>query len=142
LCLYGSTSSQPVRAVFQRPLEGFNIEFANASCAPEGSIEMRTVRLICAATSLLAASFGAADAQYRSSSGPRGPAGDVPSAPVDRRGPTLAPDTMLLPDSGWNQRSSGGANGPNYTMTQPLFGPPLPTLPRPRRHPRIILEGE
>jgi hypothetical protein len=52
----------------------------------------------------------------------------------------LPPDTLLGPDSGWNGDHSGGAAGPNYTLVQPLFGPPLPTLPKPRRHkPRIIL---
>jgi hypothetical protein len=98
---------------------------------------MRPVALTTAAAALLL-SLGAAGAEPISGSGPRAAAGDVPSAPVDRLGATLPPDTMLLPDSGWNQRNSGGANGPNYTMTQPLFGPPLPTLPS-RRKPRIIL---
>jgi hypothetical protein len=46
---------------------------------------------------------------------------------------------MLGPDSGWNGSNSGGAAGPNYNLVQPLFGPPLPTLPKPRRKPRIIL---
>jgi hypothetical protein len=46
---------------------------------------------------------------------------------------------MLGPDSGWNGRNSGGAAGPNYNLVQPLFGPALPTLPKPRRKPRIIL---
>jgi len=101
--------------------------------------EMKMLFRAGAAMAVLAMPVGAANAEPRSGSGARAAAGDVPSAPVDRLGPTLPPDNMLLPDSGWNQRSSGGANGPNYTLTQPLFGPPLPTLPTPRRHPRIIL---
>ncbi len=102
---------------------------------------MRSLALTGIAAAALAVSLGAisANAEPRSGSGPRAAAGDVPSAPVDRQGPTLPPDTMLQPDSGWNQRSTGGANGPNYTMTQPLFGPPLETLPKPHRKPRIIL---
>jgi hypothetical protein len=91
------------------------------------------------AAALLVASLVPAVAQPSSGSGPRGPAGDVPYAPVDRRGPTLPPDTMLGPDSGWNGSGSAGASGPNYNLVQPLFGPPLPTLPKPRRKPRIIL---
>jgi hypothetical protein len=100
---------------------------------------MRPLALTGAAVAVLVVSLGAATAEPRSGSGPRAAAGDVPFAPVDRLGPTLPPDRMLLPDSGWNQRSSGGANGPNYTLTQPLFGPPLPTLPKRRHKPRIIL---
>ncbi len=99
---------------------------------------MRSLALVGAAAAL-AVSIGAAGAEPRSGSGPRAAAGDVPVAPVDRRGPTLPPDTMLGPDSGWNGSNSGGAAGPNYNMVQPLFGPPLPTLPQRRRAPRIIL---
>jgi hypothetical protein len=81
--------------------------------------------------------LGAAGAEPISGSGPRTARGGVEVAPVDRLGPTLPPDRMLLPDSGWNGSGTAGASGPNYTMTQPLFGPPLPTLPR--HKPRIIL---
>ena len=91
------------------------------------------------AAALLVVSLVPAVAHPRSGSGPRAAAGDVPFAPVDRRGPTLPPDTMLGPDSGWNGSGSGGAAGPNYNLVQPLFGPPLPTLPKPRHKPRIIL---
>ncbi len=106
--------------------------------SPSEDCPMRSLALTGIAAVIMALSLGPAGAEPRSGSGPRAAAGDVPSAPVDRLGPTLPPDTMLLPDSGWNRRSSGGANGPNYTMTQPLFGPPLPTLPK-RHKPRIIL---
>ncbi len=98
---------------------------------------MRPLAFTTAVAAVLFLSAQAATAEPASGSGPRGPSGGVESAPVDRLGPTLPPDPMLQPDSGWNQRSTGGANGPNYTMTQPLFGPPLPTLPR--HKPRIIL---
>ncbi len=100
---------------------------------------MRPFALTGATVALLALTYGVADAQPSSGSGPRAAAGDVPSAPVDRLGPTLPPDTMLGPDSAWNGRNSGGAAGPNYNMVQPLFGPPLPTLPKTHRKPRIIL---
>ncbi|MFT3730157.1 MAG: hypothetical protein QM780_01860 [Hyphomicrobium sp.] len=100
---------------------------------------MRPLALTGAAAAIVALFSGIADAEPRSGSGPRAAAGDVPVAPVDRLGPTLPPDTMLGPDSGWNGSNSGGAAGPNYNMVQPLFGPPLPTLPRPRHKPRIIL---
>jgi hypothetical protein len=96
-------------------------------------------RVLAATAVVMALSFATANAEPRSGSGPRAAAGDVPFAPVDRQGPTLPPDTMLGPDSAWNGRNSGGAAGPNYHMVQPLFGPPLPTLPKPRRKPRIIL---
>jgi hypothetical protein len=100
---------------------------------------MRLLVLTGAAIAISALSLGAVAAEPRSGSGPRAAAGDVPSAPVDRLGPTLPPDTMLGPDSGWNSGHSGGAAGPNYNLVQPLFGPPLPTLPTPRHKPRIIL---
>jgi hypothetical protein len=100
---------------------------------------MRSLALTGAAAALLVLMSGAGNAQPSSGSGPRAAAGDVPVAPVDRLGPTLPPDAMLGPDSGWNGRNSGGAAGPNYNMVQPLFGPPLPTLPTRRHKPRIIL---
>lgn len=100
---------------------------------------MRPRLLAGAAMGILVCSVGAAAAEPRSGSGPRAAAGDVPVAPVDRLGPTLPPDTMLLPDSGWNQRNTAGAAGPNYNLVQPLIGPPLPTLPVRRHKPRIIL---
>lgn len=100
---------------------------------------MRPFAIASAAATILVLSLGPVGAEPRSGSGPRAAAGDVPVAPVDRLGPTLPPDTMLGPDSGWNGRNSGGAAGPNYNLVQPLFGPKLPTLPTPRRKPRIIL---
>lgn len=101
---------------------------------------MRPLALTGAAAALLALMSGVTSAQPTSGSGPRAAAGDVPVAPVDRLGPTLPPDTMLGPDSGWNGPGrSGGAAGPNYNLVQPLFGPPLPTLPTRRHKPRIIL---
>jgi hypothetical protein len=100
---------------------------------------MRPLVLTGAVAAIVALSVGVAGAEPISGSGRRAAAGDVPVAPVDRLGPTLPPDTMLGPDSAWNNHNSGGAAGPNYNMVQPLFGPPLPTLPKPRRKPRIIL---
>jgi hypothetical protein len=100
---------------------------------------MKALAFASAAAAMLALPLAAADAAPRSGSGPRAAAGDVPVAPVDRLGPTLPPDTMLLPDSAWNNNNSGGARGPNYNLVQPVFGPPLPTLPTRRHKPRIIL---
>lgn len=100
---------------------------------------MRPLFLTGAAAAVVLLSFAGASAAPRSGSGPRAAAGDVPVAPVDRLGPTLPPDTMLLPDSGWNSGNTGGTTGPNYNLVQPLFGPPLPTLPTRRHKPRIIL---
>jgi hypothetical protein len=100
---------------------------------------MRPLAFTGVLSAALALSLGVAAAEPRSGSGPRTASGGVEVAPVDRLGPTMRLDPMLLPDSGWNGHgsSTGGTSGPNYTMTQPLFGPPLPTLPR--RKPRIIL---
>lgn len=73
--------------------------------------------------------FAAIPAEARSGSdtGPRGISGAVEVSPVDRLGPTLPPDNLLTPDSGWNGRSgSSGVAGPNYTTMTPLFAPPPP----------------
>ena len=106
---------------------------------------MRSFAFTSIATAALLLPATAALAQYRTSSGPRGPSGGVEVAPVDRRGPTLPADDLLLPDSGWNGHgvSTAGVAGPNWTLRQPVFGPPLPTLPTPRRRrPYIILDGQ
>ena len=110
---------------------------------------MRSFAFTSAATAALLLSAAAASAQPpqppRSSSGPRGPGGSVLVAPVDRLGPTFPADDLLLPDSGWNRGgvSTAGTAGPNWTLRQPVFGPPLPTLPTPRRRrPYIILNGQ
>ncbi|WP_156150794.1 hypothetical protein [Hyphomicrobium sp. 99] len=105
---------------------------------------MRPFAFTSVATAALLLSAAAAVAQPpRSSSGPRGPDGGVQWAPVDRLGPTFAADDFLLPDSGWNGHgvATAGTAGPNWTLRQPVFGPPLPTLPTPaRRRGYIILE--
>jgi len=88
----------------------------------------------------LAVPMASAQPLYRSQSGPRGGSGGVEVAPVDRLGPTLPPDNMLSPDSGWNNSSSGSAGvaGPLFgSSAPPLFAPPPP--PPPAHQPYIIL---
>jgi len=98
------------------------------------------------AAAVLAAVFAAlsvpAQSAPRSASGPRGPSGGVEFAPVDLRGPTLPPENILTPDSGWNGSGSAGVAGPSYSPVnvQPLFGPPVATAPVKHPHkPYIIL---
>ena len=74
-----------------------------------------------------------------------GPSGGVEFAPVDRLGPTLAPDNMLTPDSGWNGQAGGdaGVAGPIFSSSDvpPLFAAPAPPPPPKRagKKPYIIL---
>ncbi|CAA2138317.1 hypothetical protein [Hyphomicrobium sp. ghe19] len=102
---------------------------------------MRSFAFTSLATAAALFAAGAASAGYRSQSGPRTACCGVAWAPVDRRGPTFPADDFLLPDSAWNGHSpsTAGTAGPNWTLRQPVFGPPLPTLPTPRRRPYIIL---
>ena len=91
-------------------------------------------------TAALAALPQSGESAPRSASGPRGPSGGVEVAPVDRLGPTLAPDNSLTADSGWNGSASAGVAGPALGPTdlQPLFSPPA--QPPNRKHkPYIIL---
>lgn len=94
---------------------------------------MRSLILGSAVVALFAASPLSAQPGYRSQSGPRGPSGGVEFAPVDRLGPTLAPDNMLTPDSGWNGQAGGGAGvaGPTFSSSDvpPLFAAPAPPPP-------------
>jgi len=106
---------------------------------------MRTVFLMTLAAAFAAVSQSA-EAAPRSASGPRGPSGGVEFAPVDRLGPTLAPDNMLTPDSGWMGSGSAGVAGPIFSWSGPsLFGetvaapPPPPPPKRPQHKPYIIL---
>jgi hypothetical protein len=76
----------------------------------------------------------------RSQSGPRGPSGAVEYAPVDALGPTLPPDNLMTPNSGWNSTGSP-------TLFGPLLGPlnlepaiPAPAPPAPANQPYIILQ--
>jgi hypothetical protein len=112
--------------------------------ARDGGLKPERLLLAVGAAALLLVSAPLADART-SASGPRGPSGGVEFAPVDRLGPTLAPDEQMTPDSGWNgsAASDTGVLGPR---SGPRDAPPLiPTAappPPPKRHhpPRIILE--
>ena len=105
---------------------------------------MKSLILAGAAAAVFAATPLSAQG-YRSQSGPRGPSGGVEFAPVDRLGPTLAPDNMLTPDSGWNGHASSGSGiaGPIFSSSDmpPLFAaPPPPPPPKPTgKKPYIIL---
>jgi hypothetical protein len=101
--------------------------------------------ILAGAVAVFAASPLSAQPGYRSQSGPRGPSGGVEFAPVDRLGPTLAPNNMLSPDSGWNGHASSGNGiaGPIFSSSDvpPLFAaPPPPPPPKPAgKKPYIIL---
>jgi hypothetical protein len=62
---------------------------------------------------------------YRSSSGPRVAGFGVLSAPVDRLGPTMRSDPMMLPDSGFLGSGSAGNVGNGRSGLTPVFPPPV-----------------
>src|SRR6185437_1368894 len=106
--------------------------------------EMRTLFLTAAFAAAFAAASPSAEAAPRSASGPRGPSGGVEFAPIDARGPTLKPDNLLTPDSGWMGSGSAGVAGPIFSWSGPtLFGEPVAAAPpppkRPQHKPHIIL---
>jgi hypothetical protein len=62
---------------------------------------------------------------YESASGPRVRGLGVVVAPVDRRGPTLKPDPLITPDSGWMGSGTAGAAGSGRAPWLPsLVSPP------------------
>jgi hypothetical protein len=63
---------------------------------------------------------------YRSSSGPRVAGFGVLSAPVDRLGPTMRSDPMMLPDSGFLGSGTAGNVGNGRSGLTPVFAPPAP----------------
>jgi hypothetical protein len=65
-------------------------------------------------------------AAYRSSSGPRVAGFGVLSAPVDRLGPTMRSDPMMLPDSGFLGSGTAGNVGNGRSGLTPVFAPPAP----------------
>jgi hypothetical protein len=67
-------------------------------------------------------------AAYRSSSGPRVAGFGVLSAPVDRLGPTMRSDPMMLPDSGFLGSGTAGNVGNGRSGLTPVFAPPAPPL--------------
>ena len=106
---------------------------------------MRSLIIAGTVAVVFAASPLSAQPGYRSQSGPRGPSGGVEFAPVDRLGPTLAPDNMLTPNSGWNGQAGGdaGVAGPIFSSSDvpPLFAAPAPPPPPKRagKKPYILL---
>jgi hypothetical protein len=78
----------------------------------------------------------------RSQSGPRGPSGAVEYAPVDALGPTLPPDNLMTPNSGWNRTGSPTLFGPllgPLNLQPAVPGPAAPTAP-PANQPYIIVQ--
>lgn len=68
--------------------------------------------------------FSSPASAYESASGPRVRGLGVVSAPVDRLGPTLRPDPLITPDSGWMSSGSAGAAGSGRSPGLPSLFPP------------------
>jgi hypothetical protein len=76
---------------------------------------------------------------YDSSSGRRVPGFGAVSAPVDRLGPTLRPDPLITPDSGWMGSGTAGAIGLGRAGLTPLV--PAPPQPPPAVIPTVSTAG-
>ncbi|HVZ03803.1 hypothetical protein [Hyphomicrobium sp.] len=83
--------------------------------------------------------FSSAAAAYDSASGPRVRGLGVVSAPVDRLGPTLRPDPLITPDSGWLGSGTAGAVGLGRAGVTPLV--PAPAQPAPTIIPTVSTAG-
>ncbi len=70
--------------------------------------------------------FSSSALAYESASGPRVRGLGVVSAPVDRRGPTLLPDPLMTPDSGFLGSGTGGAVSSGKASGLPSIVPPPP----------------
>lgn len=79
-----------------------------------------------AGIALSVAAFSSSALAYESASGPRVRGLGVVSAPVDRRGPTLRPDPMMMPDSGFLGSGSGGVVSSGRASGLPSIVPPPP----------------
>jgi hypothetical protein len=86
----------------------------------------RTLRLGVAGIALSVMPFSSSAWAYDSASGPRVRGLGVVSAPVDRRGPTLRPDPLMTPDSGWMGSGTGGAVSSGRSSGLPSLVPPPP----------------
>ena len=73
--------------------------------------------------------FSSSALAYESASGPRVPGLGVVWAPVDRRGPTLRPDPLITPDSGWMGSGTGGAVSSGKSGLPSLVPPPPQPIP-------------
>jgi hypothetical protein len=82
-----------------------------------------------AAAALNVLSFSSSVSAYESASGPRVRGLGVVVAPVDRLGPTLRPDPLITPDSGWMGSGTGGAVGLGRAGLAPLVPTPAPPAP-------------
>lgn len=92
-----------------------------------------------AACALALPLFSSGAAAYESASGPRVRGLGVVSAPVDRLGPTLRPDPMITPDSGWLGSGTAGAVGLGRSGLTPLV--PAPVQPAPAVIPTVSTAG-
>lgn len=79
-----------------------------------------------AGIALIVATFSSSALAYELASGPRVRGLGVVSAPVDRRGPTLLPDPMMTPDSGFLGSNTGGAVSSGRASGLPSIVPPPP----------------
>lgn len=86
---------------------------------------LRSACFAIAAVALGVPPFSSSASAYESASGPRVRGLGVVVAPVDRLGPTMRPDPLITPDSGWMGSGSAGAAGSGRSPGLPsLFPPP------------------
>lgn len=87
---------------------------------------VQAFHLSVAGIALSVAAFSSSALAYESASGPRVRGLGVVSAPVDRRGPTLLPDPLMTPDSGFLGSGTGGVVSSGRASGLPSIVPPPP----------------
>ncbi|AGK57273.1 hypothetical protein HYPDE_27968 [Hyphomicrobium denitrificans 1NES1] len=90
---------------------------------------VRSACFTIAAVALNVLPFSSSASAYESASGPRVRGLGVVSAPVNRLGPTLRPDPLITPDSGWMGSGTAGAVGLGRAGLTPLVPTPAPPAP-------------
>lgn len=93
---------------------------------PASKSFVHAVHLSVAGLALSVMPFSSSALAYKSASGPRVRGLGVVSAPVDRRGPTLLPDPLITPDSGFLGSGTGGAVSNGNSAGLPSIVPPPP----------------
>lgn len=106
------------------------VTFARGSLnMPYAAKSLHALQLGVASIALSVLPFSSSAWAYESASGPRVRGLGVVSAPVDRRGPTLRPDPLITPDSGWMGSGTGGAVSSGRSGLPSLVPPPPQPIP-------------
>jgi len=108
-------------ATQQRPFKRGSLTMPSASKS-----FVQAFHLSVAGIALSVMPFSSSAMAYESASGPRVRRFGVVSAPVDRRGPTLRSDPLIMPDSGFLESGTGGAVSSGRASGLPSIVPPPP----------------